>query len=122
MKIQSVLKSIVYSIRDNLLKEATNAFDDLIKKDNTINYKKLSKDPGGNEHDFTMFLTMEELLKQIYYGNILIPGAEREQDDFYYKLENLKKYSPRTENNIKKKISFLENIQKFYDGRKMVIG
>ena len=84
---QSVLKSIGYSIRDKLPKEAIKAFDNLIKKEKTIDHKKLSKDLCGDEHDFTLFLSMGELLKQIYYGNILIPGTEREQDEFYYKQE-----------------------------------
>ena len=72
---QSTLKSIGYSIRDKLPKKAINAFDDLVKKDKTVNYIKLAKDLGGSEHDFTMFLTMGELLKQLYYGNILISGG-----------------------------------------------
>ena len=88
---QSGLKSIGYSIRDRLPKEAIKTFDDLVTKHKTINYKKLSKDLGGDERDFTMFLSMGELLKNIYYGNIIIPGTEREQDEFYYKLENLRK-------------------------------
>ena len=64
---------------------------------------------------------MGDLFKQIYYGKILIPVAEREQDEFYYKLEKLKKYDPKTEENIGKKESFLNNTQKIYDGREMVI-
>ena len=74
------LKSIGYSIRDRLPKEAIKVFDDLVTKDKTIDYKKLSKDLGDSEYDFKMFSSMEELLKQIYYGNILVAGAEREQD------------------------------------------
>ena len=50
-----------------------------------------------------------------------MPDAEREQDEFYYKLEGLKKYNPLTEKNINKKELFFDNIQKFYDGREMVI-
>ena len=97
---QSGLKSIGYSIRDRLSKKAIKAFDYFVAKDKTIDYKKLSKDLGGDEHDFTMFLTMGELLKQIYHGNILIPGAEREQDEFYDKLDKLKKYDPKTEKTL----------------------
>ena len=120
-KNQSSIKSIGYSIKNKLPKEAIKAFDDLVKKDKTIDYKKLSKDLGGNEYDFTMFFSVVELFKQSYHGNILVPGAEREQDEFYYKLENLKKYDPTTEKNISKKESFVNNIQNFYDGREMVI-
>ena len=81
----------------------------------------LSKELGDDEYDFTRFLTMGELLKQIYYGNILILGAEREQDDFYYLLEDLKIYNPKNEKIINRKASFFKNIKNFYSGREMVI-
>ena len=61
------------------------------------------------------------LFKQLYHGNILAPGEEREQDEFYYKLEKLKQYNRKTEENISERESFLKNIQNFYNGREMVI-
>ena len=64
---QSVLKSIGYSIRNKLLEDAVKVFDYLLKKDKSINYKRLSKEFAGDDHDFTMFLTMGELLKQLYF-------------------------------------------------------
>ena len=88
---QSSLKSIGYSIKNRLPKQAIEAYEDLIKKDKTINYKKLSKDLGGDEYDFTMCFSVGELFKQLYHGNILVPCTEREQDEFYDKLKkNLK--------------------------------
>ena len=60
-----------------------------------------------------MFSSMGELLKQIYYGNFLIPSEERGQDIFYERLEDLKMYNPSTSDNINKKYSFLNNIQNF---------
>ena len=87
---QSSIKSIGYSIKNKLPKESIKAFDDLVKKDKNINYKKLSKGFGSNEFDFGMFFSIGELFKQLYHGNILVPGAEREQDDFYSKLKNSK--------------------------------
>ena len=118
---QSVLKSIDYSTKDELPEDVVTVFDDLVKKDKTINYKKLNKELGSNDHDFTMFSTMGELLRQLYYGNILIPAAERDEDCFYEKLEEVKRYNPLTNDNINKEDSFLNNIQNFYDGREMVI-
>ena len=35
--------------------------------------------------------------------------------------EDLRKYDPRTEKNINRKASFLENMENFYNGREMVI-
>ena len=49
------------------------------------------------------------------------PGAEREQNEFYYWSEDLRKHDPRTEKNINRKASFLENMENFYNGREMVI-
>ena len=60
---QSGLKSIAYSTRDRLPEKAIEAFNDLVDKDKTINYKILSKELGGNDYDFTRFLPMGKLLK-----------------------------------------------------------
>ena len=103
---QSVLKSIVYSIRDKLPEKAIKAFDNLLAKDKTINYKILSKELGSDYYDYTMIFSMGEILRQIYYGNILIPGAEREQNEFYYLLEDLKKISQELKNKLIKKKLF----------------
>ena len=103
---QSVLKSIVYSIRDKLPEKAIKAFDNLLAKDKTINYKILTKELGSDYYDYTMIFSMGEILRQIYYGNILIPGAEREQNEFYYLLEDLKKNKPRVEEQVNKKETF----------------
>ena len=69
-KDQSSLKSIDYSIKNILPKKAIEPYEDLVKKDKTIDYKKLSKDFGGNEYDFTMFFSIVELFKQLCHGNL----------------------------------------------------
>ena len=111
---QSNIKSIGYLIRDELPKEAIKAFDNLVKKDRTIDYQKLDKDFGGNKYDFTMFSTMGKLLKRLYYGKILVPDAEREQDKFYFRLKKLKEYQPLTINAISKKKNFLRKTYKAF--------
>ena len=65
---------------------------------------------------------MSELFKSIYNRHILIPAAEREEDEFEDILNEFKKYAPRqgTHNYVKKE-EFLNNVPKFYDGREMVI-
>ena len=78
---QSGLKSISYTIREKLPEKAINAFDSLVDKDKTINYRKLGYKGDNNVYyDFTSFSSLGELFKQIYDGKILIPAAEREQD------------------------------------------
>ena len=119
---QSVLKPIGYTIRNQLPEKAIKAFNDLVDKEKTINYTRLHyKGCNNNEYDFTIFSSLGELLKQIYYGKLLIPAVEREQDEFYYLLDDLKKYNPRDEKHISAKDKFLKNIQNFYDGREMII-
>ena len=52
---------------------------------------------GGNnrDYDFTNSSSLRERFITIYYGEILIPGAEREQDEFDAVVDILKKYKPR---------------------------
>ena len=58
----------------------------------------------------------------MYYGEILIPAAEREQDDFDEMYELLKKYKPRKDSKHNKlKEDLLINAKKFYEGREMII-
>ena len=79
---------------------------------------------GGNsiDYDFTNFSPLRDLFRSIYYGEILIPGAEREQNNFDDMLEILKKYKPRKDSKYYKlKDDPLINIQNFYDGREMII-
>ena len=73
------------------------------------------------DFDFSMFMALKPLFKTIYYGEMLIPAIEREQGIFDDKIEELKKYRPRTENNISDKNKVLTNAQNLYDGREMII-
>ena len=58
----------------------------------------------------------------IYYGEIIIPAAEREQNELNYSLRALKEYNPRKDFKYKKlKDDLVINAQNFYDGREMVI-
>ena len=69
------------------------------------------------DFDFRMFLPLKPFFQRIYFGNILIPAVEREQDGFDAIAKNLEKVKPRTENNINDKDNVLKNAQKIYDGR-----
>ena len=68
-----------------------------------------------------MFSSLGEPFKQTYYGNILIPAAERDQGEYDYLLDDLKKYDPKDQKHISDKAKFLESIANFYDGKEMVI-
>ena len=65
---------------------------------------------------------LREIFKAICYGEILIPGAEREQDNFDNMIKILKAYRPRRNSKYYKlKKDLLINAQNFYDGREMII-
>ena len=69
-----------------------------------------------NHFEFRMFMALKPFFQIIYFGDI-----EREQDVFDTILERLKKYKPRTEDNINDKNNVLKNANNFYDGREMII-
>ena len=117
------MKSISYSNRERMPLKAKNMLDKLVIAENSIDYRNLYF-TGGNsfDYDFRSFKSVSELFKSIYNGHILIPAAAREQDDFEDRLNELKKYTPRegTDHYVKKE-KFLNNVEKFYDGSKLVI-
>ena len=116
------IKSIGYAINEKLSQEAKSMFEKLNNKEELINYRKLKFTRGNKvDYDFTNFISLLELFKAIYHGTILIPGAEREQDEFNDELKKLEKYRPRTTKFKDDKKDFLINAQNFYDGRKMII-
>ena len=117
------MKSIGYTVKQELSQEAKSMLEKLSNQEKLVNYKKLSFTRGNNvDYDFTNFSSLRELLRLIYYGEIVIPAAEREQDNFDSILESLKMYRPRKDSKYKKlKDDILVNAQNFYDGREVVI-
>ena len=101
--------------------EPKNMFKKRNNQENLINYKKLDFTAGNKkDYDFTNFSLLRELFKAIYYGEILMPDVEREQDNFDDMIKILKDYKPIKPDNKKMK-SLLINSQNFYDGREMII-
>ena len=90
------IKSIGNTIRQELSQEARNMLEELNNQEKLINYMKLGF-TGGNkkDYDFTNFSPLRELFRAIYYGEILIPAVETEQDNFDGMFERLKDYKPR---------------------------
>ena len=103
--------------------EAKIAFDKIVDKERSISYLKLDfRGANNKDYDFTNFSPQRELLRRIYYGEILISTAEREQDDFDKMYKLLKKYKPRKDSKYNKfKEDFLINAKKFYNGREMYL-
>ena len=65
-------------------------------------------------------LPLKPLLPRIYFGDILIPAVEREQDVFDTILEKLTKYKPRTKANIEDEKHTLTSAENLYDEREMI--
>ena len=65
----------------------------LSNQEKLINNRKLNFNGGNNvDYDFTKFSSLREFSRAIYYGDVMIPAAEREQDEFDHLLSILKKY------------------------------
>ena len=110
------VKSIGYTVKKQLSQKAKNMLEKL-------NYKKLSfRGSNNKDYDFTNFSSFRELFRTIYYGEILIPGGEREQNNFDDIIKILKSYRPRKDSKYcKLKQDLLINAKKFYDGKEMFI-
>ena len=116
------IKSFGYDIKKNFSPEGLNAYKKIVDQEKLIDYKYLDMWRGNKKHhDFRIYKALKELFKTIYYGEMLIPAIEREQDIFDDKNEELKKYLPKTKDNIDTKYNLLTNALKFYDRREMII-
>ena len=104
------IKSISYTVREELSQEAKNLLEKLNNQEKLINYRKLNFRGGNNiDYDCSNFRPLRELFRAIYYGEILIPGAEREQDKFNYVLNILKRYRANKSEYKQKKDDILIN-------------
>ena len=114
-------KFIGYTVKIEFSQEAKNILEKLNNQERLINYKKLR---GGinKDYEFTNFSSLRELFRTIYYGEILIPGAEGEQDNFDDIIRILIVYNPRKDSKYYKlKQDLLINAPTFYDGRELII-
>ena len=95
----------------------------LNNQEKRINYKKFGFTRGNNkDHNFTNFSSLRELFRAIYYDEILIPGADREQDNFDKRYELLKTYKAKKDSKHNKpKDDLLINAKNCDNGRKMII-
>ena len=117
------VKSTGYIVKEELSQKAKNMLQKLNNQEKLNNYKKLSFRGANNKDcDFINFRSLREIFRTIYYGEILIPGAEREKNNFDDMIRILKAYKPRKDSKYYKlKQDLLINAQNFYDGREMII-
>ena len=89
------IKTIDYTIKEELSQEAKNILKKLNNQEKFINYKKLYFKRGNNlDYDFSEYSSLKELFKAIYYRNIRKEKAERIQDEFNGVYGALEKYNP----------------------------
>ena len=87
------VKSIGYTVRQELSQETKTMIEKLNNQEKLIKYKKIGFRGGNNkDYDFINFSSLRELFRAIYYGEILIPAIEREQDNFNDMIKILKPY------------------------------
>ena len=111
------IKSIGYTIKEELSQEEKNMLEKLNNREKLINYRKLNF-TGGNkvDYDFSEYRLLKELFKAIYYRNITIERAERIQEEFNAIIDALKSYKPKKPKYKENKEKHLINARNFYDG------
>ena len=116
------VKSIGYTIKEELSQEAKNMLNKLSNQEKLINYRKLYfKGDNNTDYDFSKFSPLRELFRAIYDGDTAIPGAERDQIGFNKLLNQLRKYSRRSPEYKINRESLLINAKNLYEGRQMII-
>ena len=95
------VKSIGYTVKKELSQEAKNMLEKLNNQEKLINYQKVN---FKGVIMLTMISPLTELFRTICYGEILIPAAEREQDNFDDMMKILKDYKPKKSDNKKRKM------------------
>ena len=89
----SKLKSIFDKFKEQLSPEGNYVFNKIIEEKKLFNNYIRSSFTGGNkiDYDFSHFTKIGNLFNKMYYGDTLIPEAEREQYDLEVELEKFKK-------------------------------
>ena len=73
------------------------------------------------EYDFSDYKTFKELFRDLYYRTVTIDEAESKQDEFNVVLNFLKEYNPKHDKYVTLKNDVIDNVSKFYEGRKKII-
>ena len=116
------IKSIGYTVEEELSQEAMNILNKLANQEKLNDYRKLNFKGGNNrDYDFSSYKPSKVLFRAIYYGEILLVGAEREQNEFDNLLNDLRAYRPRNLNYTKGRESLLIKCKKSYGRREMII-
>ena len=75
------IKSIGYTVKEELSREAKIILEKLNNQEKLINYKKL-KGGSNSEYDFSDYRSLKEFFRAIYYTKITIEESEAIQEEF----------------------------------------
>ena len=90
------VKSIGYTVKEELSQEAKNMLEKLNNQEKLINHKKVNFRGGNNiDYNFSEYRLLKELFKATYYRNVRIEKVERIQEEFDATINALNKYKPK---------------------------
>ena len=116
------IKEVTDFVEEPLSLEAKGLIEGIriIQKD--VDYRKLKITAGNkNPYDFGDYKTFKELLRDIYYRNMIINEAEQKQDEFDGVLGALSGYSAKKKEYIEAKNKLLNNAKNFARGEKKLL-
>ena len=111
----------------NLTPKEKNVFDELKKKNNSINYKNIYSLRGnGKNYDFRNYGTIPDLVRKLFYGYDIREAEFRDQGNLEKGITRLEAYRPKKRRDgkidytdLKKKL--LENVNNLYHGIQITI-
>ena len=107
------------SFRSLLDDKSMKVFDKINYQDEIINYSQLNFIGSSKKYTFKFgdFMSLGNLAKNTYNGNISLDPAKQEQRKMENMLESLIDYSPIKDIYKSKKVNILLNAREFYKGR-----
>ena len=107
------------SFRNLLDDKSMKVFDKINYQDEIINYSQLNFIGSSKKYTFKFgdFMSLGNLAKNTYNGNISLDPAKQEQRKMENMLESLIDYSPIKDIYKSKKVNILLNAREFYKGR-----
>ena len=98
-------------------------FNEINMLDETVDYLNLNFISSFEKYTFNFkdFMSLGNLAKNIYNGNVSLYAAKQEQRRMEEKLENFTEYGPVIYNYKSQKFWILPNVKEFYKGRREIL-
>ena len=110
------------SFKNKLKFESKEIYDEIKEQNKKIDYTRLVRNnPGKHHYSFTIFLSLGNLVENIYNGNLPLKVAKIKQRTMENMIRRLEKYNQHKEKYKTQKASTLLNAREFQKGRKMIL-